>query len=724
MVASAPLGSCSVGCASFLHGKLVVAKQRRRRRPALVIGDEERRAGRCDPLQRSLKWNKSGNLASDAVQGNSDDELEMPDDSDNEGRVSIKLKCFNPEDLVNPSFRVGMVFSSVELLRKAINEYSLKHRVDIKLPRNDRQRVQGHCATGCPWFLYASLDSRAKTFMIKRYVGEHNCRKEFVLKRCTARWLAEKYVESFRADTKMTLGNFGRIVQKDWNLTPCRSKLSRARRIAMEKIYGDEDEQYNMLWDYGQELRRSNPGSTFYLGLSEGHFSSIYFSLDACKRGFLSGCRPLICLDGCHIKTKYGGILLTAVGVDPNDCIFPIAMALVEVESKASWKWFLETLKKDLGIDNTFPWTIMTDKQKGLIPAVADIFPDSEHRFCVRHLYQNFQQHFKGENLKNQLWSCARSASTPEWTRNMEKLRALDADAYAWLEKMPPNTWTRAFFSEYPKCDVLVNNSCEVFNKYILDAREMHILSMITKIKSQLMSRVYNKQNEVEKWPGPICPKIRARLLRNSDWANTCYVIPAGKGIFEVQDRDYKYTVDIFAKECECRRWNLTGIPCSHAISCLRHERITPEDVLPVCYRTATFKAVYNFNIMPDKDKTLWEKVNGPKVLPPIYEKKVGRPPKSRRKQPHEVQGRNGPRMSKHGVIITCSWCKEPNHNAAGCQLKKAKMRPKQCIRRNPTPIVQEQVDDTQQEPVITQVIWHNFPTLCSHANVWTLTDL
>jgi len=191
-----------------------------------------------------------------------------------------------------------------------------------------------------------------------------------------------------------------------------------------------------------------------------------------------------------------------------------------------------------------------------------------------------------------------------------------------------------------------------------------------------------------------------------------------------VQDRDYKYTVDIFAKECECRRWNLTGIPCSHAISCLRHERITPEDVLPVCYRTATFKAVYNFNIMPDKDKTLWEKVNGPKVLPPIYEKKVGRPPKSRRKQPHEVQGRNGPRMSKHGVIITCSWCKEPNHNAAGCQLKKAKMRPKQCIRRNPTPIVQEQVDDTQQEPVITQVIWHNFPTLCSHANVWTLTDL
>ena len=87
-------------------------------------------------------------------------------------------------------------------------------------------------------------------------------------------------------------------------------------------------------------------------------------SLDACKSGFLEGCRPLICLDGCHLKTKYGGIMLIAVGIDPNDCIYPIALAIVEVESLATWKWFLETLKADLGIENTYPWTLMTDKQK------------------------------------------------------------------------------------------------------------------------------------------------------------------------------------------------------------------------------------------------------------------------------------------------------------------------------------------------------------------------
>jgi hypothetical protein len=113
--------------------------------------------------------------------------------------------------------------------------------------------------------------------MIKRYVHEHTCERKWQVRGFTYKFLAEKYIENFRADENMNLKNFARIVQKEWNMTPSRPKLSRARRLAMNIIYGDEIEQYNLLWKYAIELRKTNPGSTFFLNLdNENRFSKCY----------------------------------------------------------------------------------------------------------------------------------------------------------------------------------------------------------------------------------------------------------------------------------------------------------------------------------------------------------------------------------------------------------------------------------------------------------------
>jgi hypothetical protein len=93
---------------------------------------------------------------------NSDDDLDLPD-SDEES-IRYNFKTFRTEDMHKPTFQSGQVFESVELLRKAIREYSCQNRVDIKLPINDRQRLCAKCEPGCPWYLWASTDSRTTCF--------------------------------------------------------------------------------------------------------------------------------------------------------------------------------------------------------------------------------------------------------------------------------------------------------------------------------------------------------------------------------------------------------------------------------------------------------------------------------------------------------------------------------------------------------------------------------
>lgn len=90
-----------------------------------------------------------------------------------------------------------------------------------------------------------------------------------------------------------------------------------------------------MLWDYVQEVRTKNPGSSVYLGLNpngSNKFEKLFVCLATCKEGFKSS-RMIIGVDGCHLKGKYGGILLTVVGIDPNNNIYPISWVVVRSET-------------------------------------------------------------------------------------------------------------------------------------------------------------------------------------------------------------------------------------------------------------------------------------------------------------------------------------------------------------------------------------------------------
>ena len=72
--------------------------------------------------------------------------------------------------------------------------------------------------------------------------------------------------------------------------------------------------------------------------------------------------------------------------------MFPIAYSIVEQENKDSWAWFLNLLMTNLGIDTGRGWTFISDRHKGLVQVLGELLLDAEHRFCVRHMFNNFSK--------------------------------------------------------------------------------------------------------------------------------------------------------------------------------------------------------------------------------------------------------------------------------------------------------------------------------------------
>ncbi|KAB2626011.1 hypothetical protein D8674_017671 [Pyrus ussuriensis x Pyrus communis] len=237
-------------------------------------------------------------------------------------------------------------------------------------------------------------------------------------------------------------------------------------------------------------------------------------------------CRPLIGLDGCHLKSVYEGQLLCAVGINPNDETWVIAYAVVEMENKSSWIWFLELLAVDVGIVNQGGWTFISDLNL-----------------------------FKGKTLKDALWSVAKTTTFPYFKKAMEDLKKLNEKAYDWLVKLPAHHWSKSYFETHPKCDMLLNNLCESFNAVILIPRQKPIVATLLLIHTLLMKRIQMRRDIMANKVGDLCPKIKKKLEEAKIQSGRCIAQWSGNSKFQVDaGRGEQYVVDLVEKTCSCRK--------------------------------------------------------------------------------------------------------------------------------------------------------------------------
>lgn len=308
--------------------------------------------------------------------------------------------------------------------------------------------------------------------------------------------------------------------------------------------------------------------------------------------------------------------------------------------------------------------------------------PNSEHRHCVRHLYNNFKTKHPGEGLKQTLWNVVSSSTLVWFNKHMEDMRRQSENAWKWFEDKDVAHWTRSHFKTTSKCDILLNNLCESFNSAILKFRDKPILTMLDKIRMDIMIRMANRRVAGMRWKDGVGPRVSKLLDRIGQRTHQYRAHRAGEFNYQVVGREHgsMHSVDFSIHTCTCRRWQLSGLPCVHAICAIYAKKQDPAYYVDECFFQSKYMDAYNPIIMPIAGEDDWTPVNYP-IAPPPYKIQPGMPKMKRMKEAGEKLAPPAPNTSALGtsrmsrsqyVNMTCQICHQKGHNLKGCPRNKA----------------------------------------------------
>lgn len=169
-------------------------------------------------------------------------------------------------------------------------------------------------------------------------------------------------------------------------------------------------------------------------------------------------------------------------------------------------------------------------------------------------------------------------------------------------------------------------------------------------------------EGELSDWAAA---KVYDRMLKSANWIVNG--IEHGE-VYQVYDNYRTHIVRITEGSCTCRKWQLSGLPCGHAIAVGKDLGLSDcSQMARHWFKKTTLKATYDPLIFPIGEVSSWETPNNIQVVePPVMDRRPAGRPKNRERIRSKGEA---PRQ------ISCGRCGVVGHNRATC--KQPLMKPK-----------------------------------------------
>ncbi|VFQ94034.1 unnamed protein product [Cuscuta campestris] len=208
------------------------------------------------------------------------------------------------------------------------------------------------------------------------------------------------------------------------------------------------------------------------------------------------------------------------------------------------------------------------------------------------------------------------------------------------------------------------------FAKTFTGHRGKPMLTMLEEIRKLVGNRFEKRFELGRKWSTVVTPFVDKKLRELAMDSRVCSeVVAAGRGEFDVLDGCTNFTVRLREHNCDCSRWQVTGLPCKHAARCILRLNEKLEDYCAHWFSVEKYKGLYDAIIHPIPDPCMWGETSEPNLDPPKNLKKKGRPKKHKRRDGIDDRVIKQKR-TVHGTK-RCGKCKQLGHNHRTCGQKR-----------------------------------------------------
>ncbi|XP_057790840.1 uncharacterized protein LOC131007948 [Salvia miltiorrhiza] len=536
---------------------------------------------------------------------------------------------------------------------------------EFSVTKSDSRRIYFKCkhSDTCPFKLHASSQD-GSIWGVYKFTNEHSCDGDLgriARIKAPAKVVATYLAQKIHDDCEILKPKAIQLeLRREFGVQIKYDVALRARNRATEMVYGRHDQSFEMLPKYLYMLRQSNPGSMVEWEVDDdGRFKHLFVALAASASCFMFSLRPVIVVDGTHLKGKNMGILFVAVTKDGNESLFPLAYGVGPKENDESWMYFMSHIRR------------ISDQHISIANAIRNELPNATHGLCYYHLQNNLKHY--GKAVVEVYRQAAFAYEKSDFTRAMNALKVMKRAAYDKLMGIGPEKWAHSMCPmPVRRYSFMTSNAAEAFNSRLLWARRLPIYSMLEAIRL-VIEKWFSERLRAAQQNEEVLTAEAGKRIAIEVQKSRRYTAQRLSGIkYKVQTADRSFKVDLEKKKSECRVFQLDQLPCSHSIAAISEAGDTIAEYVDSYYTNEFLIDTYSdeVNNLPPRHQWLVpEHIAEQVVLPLIVKGQSGRPKEGR----HRGGGEGSSTQADESSSIRrrkpkkCSICHEEGHSKRTC---------------------------------------------------------